>query len=85
MSSIWLTAEMPWAGIPPPGETRHETDPPSNSSSVIGFGAMATLIAVTVVCLRLNVRLLSSRGLKLDDCKSRDRDASTPNPKRLSC
>ncbi|KAG8156866.1 hypothetical protein KVR01_013279 [Diaporthe batatas] len=67
MSNIWTTPDLPWAGVPPPGETRHEVDPPSTSASVIGFGAIVTLIVATVVCLRLSTRIFSSRGLKIDD------------------
>ncbi|POS71938.1 hypothetical protein DHEL01_v209664 [Diaporthe helianthi] len=78
MSNIWTTPDLTWAGVPPPGETRHEVDPPSTSASVIGFGAIATMIAATVVCLRLNMRMFSSRGLKLDDCVSKSTDRPHP-------
>lgn len=67
---MWGLPSPPWAASPPPGEVRHEIDPPSTAASLIGFGAFSTFIALFVVCLRLYARYSCARGLKADDCES---------------
>lgn len=59
----------PWAADPPPGESQNVDNPPSISGIAVGFGALSTILALVVVCLRIYARAFVVRGLKADDCQ----------------